>query len=67
MDPVNASAALNTIQRVARVLGERVSLKLVDAANKRNINADHKLKVTFAGKGQVSVFGMTKLVSAHLS
>jgi len=32
MDPANASVTLNTIYRAARVLGKRVSLKLVDAA-----------------------------------
>jgi upstream activation factor subunit UAF30 len=39
---------------------------LQDAANKRNINADDKLKVIFK-KAQVSMFEMTKLISAHLS
>ncbi|MFZ5490481.1 MAG: SWIB/MDM2 domain-containing protein [Pseudomonadota bacterium] len=38
---------------------------LQDAANKRMINADIKLKPIF-GKDQVSMFEMTKLVSAHL-
>ncbi len=40
---------------------------LQDSANKRNINADDKLKVVFGGKGTVSMFEMTKLVSKHLS
>ncbi len=40
---------------------------LQDAKNKRNINADDKLKKVFAGKGTVSMFEMTKLVSKHLS
>ncbi|HMW21920.1 MAG TPA: SWIB/MDM2 domain-containing protein [Burkholderiaceae bacterium] len=40
--------------------------KLQDAANKRMINADTKLKVIFQ-KDQVSMFEMTKLISAHLS
>jgi chromatin remodeling complex protein RSC6 len=40
--------------------------KLQDAANKRNINADDKLKAVFNGKKQVSMFEMTKLVNAHL-
>jgi chromatin remodeling complex protein RSC6 len=40
---------------------------LQDSANKRNINADAKLKVVFGGKGQVNMFEMTKLVSKHLS
>ena len=40
--------------------------KLQDAANKRNINADAKLKEIFK-KPQVTMFEMTKLVNAHLS
>ena len=40
---------------------------LQDAANKRNINADDKLKVVFGGKAVVNMFEMTKLVSKHLS
>ena len=40
---------------------------LQDAKNRRMINADDKLKVVFGGKGQVSMFDMTKLVSKHLS
>ena len=41
--------------------------KLQDEINKRLINADEKLKEVFGGKKQVSMFEMTKLVSAHLS
>lgn len=40
---------------------------LQDPKNKRNINADDKLKAVFDGKGTVSMFEMTKLVSKHLS
>ncbi len=40
--------------------------KLQDEANKRNINADAKLKEIFK-KPQVSMFEMTKLVNEHLS
>jgi chromatin remodeling complex protein RSC6 len=40
---------------------------LQNPANKRNILADAKLKVVFGGKGEVTMFEMTKLVSAHLS
>lgn len=40
---------------------------LQDPANKRNINADAKLKVVFGGKAVVNMFEMTKLVSKHLS
>jgi chromatin remodeling complex protein RSC6 len=39
---------------------------LQDPANKRNINADEKLKAVFGGKDHVSMFEMTKLLSAHL-
>lgn len=40
--------------------------KLQDPKNKRNIKADAKLKKVFGGKGTVSMFEMTKLVSKHL-
>ena len=39
---------------------------LQDATNKRQINADDKLKAVFGGKASVSMFEMTKLVNAHL-
>jgi chromatin remodeling complex protein RSC6 len=39
--------------------------KLQDATNKRNINADAKLKAIFK-KDQVSMFEMTKLINDHL-
>ena len=39
---------------------------LQDKKNRRNINADAKLKPIF-GKAQVSMFEMTKLISKHLS
>ena len=39
---------------------------LQDSKNKRNINADDKLKDVFGGKKQVSMFEMTKLVNKHL-
>ena len=40
---------------------------LQDSKNRRNINADDKLKPVFGGKKTVSMFEMTKLVSKHLS
>jgi chromatin remodeling complex protein RSC6 len=40
--------------------------KLQDAVNRRNINADDKLKAVFNGKKTVSMFEMTKLISGHL-
>ena len=39
---------------------------LQDSKNKRNINADDKLKEVFGGKKTVSMFEMTKLVAGHL-
>lgn len=39
---------------------------LQDAKNRRNINADDKLKAVFGGKKTVSMFEMTKLISKHL-
>ena len=39
---------------------------LQDSKNRRNINADEKLRDVFGGKKQVSMFEMTKLVNKHL-
>ena len=39
--------------------------KLQDAVNKRNVNADAKLKEVF-GKAQVSMFEMAGLIGKHL-
>jgi chromatin remodeling complex protein RSC6 len=40
---------------------------LQDSKNRRAINADDKLRPVFGGKGQVSMFDMTKMVNKHLS
>ena len=39
---------------------------LQDANNRQRINADDKLRAVFDGRDQVSMFEMTKLVSAHM-
>jgi len=39
---------------------------LQDKKNRRMINADAKLKVLFAGKMQVSMFDLAKIVSKHV-
>jgi upstream activation factor subunit UAF30 len=39
---------------------------LQDQKDKRQINADDKLKAIFGGKTSVSMFEMTKLVSGHI-
>lgn len=76
MKPMNLSADLEAVvgkgpmPRSEVVKGLWVYIKkngLQDSVNKRNINADDKLKKVFGGKSQVSMFEMTKLVSAHLS
>jgi chromatin remodeling complex protein RSC6 len=41
--------------------------KLQDSKNRRNINADAKLKEVFGGKKTVNMFEMTKLVAKHLN
>jgi len=76
MKPMNLSEDLEAVvgkgpmPRSEVVKGLWVYIKkhgLQDQQNKRNINADDKLKKVFGGKGQVSMFEMTKLVSKHLS
>jgi chromatin remodeling complex protein RSC6 len=39
---------------------------LQDKKNRRNINADDKLKAVFGGKASVNMFQMTALVSKHV-
>jgi chromatin remodeling complex protein RSC6 len=39
---------------------------LQDQKNRRQINADDKMKAVFGGKGSVSMFEMTKLVNKHM-
>ena len=76
MKPLNVSPELAEIvgkgpmPRSEVVKGLWVYIKkhgLQDANNKRNINADEKLKRVFDGKSVVNMFEMTKLVSKHLS
>jgi upstream activation factor subunit UAF30 len=76
MKAMNVSAALGAVIGSTPAPRTEVTKKiwayikkngLQDAANKRMINADDKLKAIFGGKKQVSMFEMTKLVSAHLS
>ena len=39
---------------------------LQDSKNRRMINADSKLKVLFAGKDQISMFELAKVVNNHV-
>jgi len=75
MKPMNVSAMLGAVigtspmprTEVTKKLWEYIKKnKLQDPVNKRMINADEKLKAVFGGKKVVSMFEMTKLVSAHL-
>lgn len=76
MKPMNVSAELAEVVGKGPMPRSEVVKKLwvyikehnlQDAQNKRNINADANLKKVFDGKGTVSMFEMTKLVSKHLS
>lgn len=74
MKPLTPSTALAAIvgagplprtEIVKKIWGYIKKHGLQDAKNRRNINADDKLKPIF-GKASVSMFEMTKLVSKHL-
>jgi chromatin remodeling complex protein RSC6 len=75
MKPMNPSATLAAVIGSNAMPRTEVTKKiwayikrsgLQDKKNRRNINADDKLRPVFGGKGQVSMFEMTKLVSRHL-
>jgi upstream activation factor subunit UAF30 len=74
MKPMVADAALSAVigatpmPRTEIVKQLWVYIKkhgLQDATNKRNINADAKLKVLFDGKDQVSMFQLAGLIGKH--
>ncbi len=76
MKPLTVSAELAVVvgagplprSEVVKKLWEYIKKHgLQDSQDKRNINADEALKKIFDGKGTVSMFEMTKLVSKHLS
>jgi chromatin remodeling complex protein RSC6 len=62
---VVGSAALPRTEVVKKLWAYIKKNGLQDKSNKRNINADDKLKAVF-GKKSVNMFEMTKLVSKHL-
>ncbi len=75
MKPMTPSATLGAVIGSGSMPRTEVTKKiwgyikrngLQDKKNKRMINADDKLKPVFGGKGQVSMFEMTKLVNKHL-
>jgi upstream activation factor subunit UAF30 len=76
MKPMTPSADLSEIvgskaiprTQITKKLWEYIKKNgLQDKTQKTMINADDKLRKVFGGKGQVSMFEMTKLVSKHLS
>ena len=76
MKPLNVSADLSAVvgsgpmprSEVVKKLWEYIRKNnLQDSANRRNINADDKLKKIFDGKAVVNMFEMNKLVAKHLS
>ena len=75
MKPMNLSPELEAVTgkgpmprgQVVKKLWEYIKANnLQNPANKRNILADDKLKPLFGGKGEVTMFEMTKLVSGHM-
>jgi len=75
MKPVTPSATLAEVGNKAIPRGQITKnlwayikkFGLQDQKNKRQINADEKLKKIFGGKASVNMFEMTKLVSKHIS
>ena len=75
LKPLNLSAELEAVvgkgpmsrgQVVKEIWVYIKKHNLQNPSNKRNILADEKLKPLFGGKGEVTMFEMTKLVSAHM-
>jgi upstream activation factor subunit UAF30 len=75
MKPMQPDAALSAVVGTKPIPRTEITKKLwqyikrnglQDAKERRMINADDKLKAVFGGKGKVSMFEMTKLVSKHM-
>ena len=75
MKPMTPSSALSEVVGTKPIPRTEVTKKLwayikrkglQDKKNRRQINADDKLKAVFGGKANVNMFAMTKLVSKHL-
>ncbi len=63
---VVGSKPLPRTEAVKKIWAYIKANKLQDSKNKRNVNADAKLKPIFGGKSQVSMFDMAKHMSKHL-
>ena len=75
MAPLTPSAALGDVvgtkaiprTEIIKKIWEYIRKnKLQDSKNRRMINADAKLKILFAGKSQVSMFDLAKIVSKNV-
>jgi chromatin remodeling complex protein RSC6 len=75
MKPLTPSAALAAVVGDKPLPRTEITKKLwvyikknglQDSKNKRNINADDRLRDIFGGKRVVSMFEMTKLVAKHV-
>jgi upstream activation factor subunit UAF30 len=75
MKPMQPDAALSAVVGTKPIPRTEITKKLwqyikrnglQDSKERRMINADDKLKVVFGGRGKVSMFEMTKLVSKHM-
>ena len=75
MKPMQPDAALSAVVGGSPMPRTEITKKLwgyikrnnlQDAKERRMINADDKLKTVFGGRGKVSMFEMTKLVSKHM-
>jgi upstream activation factor subunit UAF30 len=75
MRPMQPDASLSAVVGSTPIPRTEVTKKLwqyikrnglQDQRERRMINADDKLRAVFGGKGKVSMFEMTKLVSKHM-
>ena len=66
LSTVIGSSAVPRTEAVKKIWDYIKKNNLQDKANRRNINADEKLRPLF-GKDQVSMFDLAKILSKHLS
>ena len=75
MAPLTSSPALAAViggtpmprtQMIKKIWDYIKKNKLQDSKNRRMINADEKLKVLFAGKKQISMFELAKVVNNNV-
>jgi upstream activation factor subunit UAF30 len=75
MAPLTSSLALAAViggtpmprtQMIKKIWDYIKKNKLQDSKNRRMINADEKLKVLFAGKKQISMFELAKIVNNNV-